>query len=210
MTKEELWEAIGHVDDDLAEDAGKEPVKAPRKAGFPAFISNPKHLKVLIASVAVLVLVIAGWLLFGGRKAPQVPDFDNSVQAVELPKEQGVTIEYTPVTKDPFYTASFAQLIIVYKGHVYIEASRVFLGNDLMGEHLGYITQSINEWTMKENYVEQGGIVSGDFFAVKGYSPDIMVAMPVPTGEVVFLGAMIIRSIRVPTFWMAFCISPAR
>ncbi len=187
MTKEELWKAIESVDDDLVEAADDRKGSSAEKTGSSGPASKRHLFKPLLAAAACVVLIAAGWLVLGGRRPAPVPDFDNPIQRTEPQMEQGVVLDHTPVTKNAFYTADFARLLLVYKEHVYVEASRMFRGNELMGERLGYISESIDEWTMRDDFVEQGGIVSGDFFAVKGFSPDLMVAMPVRSGEVVFL-----------------------
>ena len=62
---------------------------------------------------------------------------------------------------------------IQYEFHQEYEGKRA----DFVGDYVGYITGTIDEWTENDGYVEGAGTYTGNVYEVKGVSPDFMLCM---------------------------------
>lgn len=58
---------------------------------------------------------------------------------------------------------------------------------DFVGDYVGHITGTIDEWTEADGYVEGAGTYTGDVYEVKGISPDFMLCMVRDDGVETFI-----------------------
>ena len=72
----------------------------------------------------------------------------------------------------------------IYQGRCYVHYERIYHDVHFIGEYLGTATGFINEWTPADGYVDLAGSISGDFYAVKGISPEFMLCMRSDDGSV--------------------------
>lgn len=72
----------------------------------------------------------------------------------------------------------------IYQSRCYVHYERVYNDVNFIGEHLGTATGLIDEWTPADGYVDFAGSVNGDFYAVKGISPEFMLCMRSDDGSV--------------------------
>lgn len=130
-----------------------------------------------MGSVAACLILVIGFLIW--KKQPDLPKTDNTISVTD----NGVTI---PKLKISISENSSANMIafFIYQGRVYVQDEWLSNAHNLIGEHLGTATGSINEWTKKEDYVELSGSVYGDFYSVQGYDPSFMLCMSHDDGTV--------------------------
>lgn len=165
MRKEDLFEALGELDDDIVKGAKASATKQP----------NWKTWGIM---AACLCLAIAGGVIW----RQSVPA--RSEGAGITVSEDGVTIPPTNVSLAADESACMVAFFI-YQGRCYVQYERIYDDADIIGEYLGTAAGLIDEWTPKEGYVDLAGSVSGDFYEVKGYDPAFMLCMREPTGAVI-------------------------
>ncbi|MGM9522167.1 MAG: hypothetical protein ACI3VB_06795 [Oscillospiraceae bacterium] len=165
MTREDLYESIGALSDDIID--GSERQKPPDK----------RKLVRLCAAAACLCLVITCAAIFKGRQ--EQPRKDSGITVTE----EGVTIPQMKVklSGDP---AADMIAFFIYQGRSYVQYEVLKLGDVTIGEHLGTARGTIDEWTEKDGYVELAGSISGPFYVVEGVDPEFMLCMVYDNGDV--------------------------
>ena len=163
MRKEEFFEVLGELDDELVKET-----PAKRKVRW----------KIWGAAAACLCLVLAGGLIW--RQA--VPSYEESPQITV--SEDGVTIPQMRVSLPTAGANTDMIAFFIYQGRCYRQYEWIYDDADIVGEYLGTATGVIDEWTPEEDYKEFSGSVAGGFYAVKGYDPAFMLCMKYPDGEI--------------------------
>ena len=130
-----------------------------------------------MGSVAACLILVIGFLIW--KKQPDLPKTDNTISVTD----NGVTIPKLKISISENSSASMISFFI-YQGRVYVHDEWLSNAHNLIGEHLGTATGSINEWTKKKDYVELSGSVYGDFYSVQGYDPSFMLCMSHDDGTV--------------------------
>ena len=130
-----------------------------------------------MGSVAACLILVIGFLIW--KKQPDLPKTDNTISVTD----NGVTIPKLNISISENSSANMIAFFI-YQGRVYVQDEWLSNAHNLIGEHLGTATGSINEWTKKEDYVELSGSVYGDFYSVQGYDPSFMLCMSHDDGTV--------------------------
>ena len=99
--------------------------------------------------------------------------------------EDGVTIPRTniPLSASADEAADMIGFFI-YQGRCYVQYEWIYNDVNFIGEYLGTATGFIDEWTPADGYVDFAGSVKGDFYAVKGISPEFMLCMRSDDGSV--------------------------
>lgn len=158
MKKELVSNAITNIQDEYITEAANYKSKKIQKMCFS------------IGSVAACLILVIGFLIWKSQSG--LPKTDSTITVTD----KGVTI---PKLKISISENSSADMIafFIYQGRVYVQDEWISNANNLIGEHLGTATGSINEWTEKEDYVELSGSVYGDFYSVQGYDPSFMLCM---------------------------------
>lgn len=156
MNSEDLYRAIGKVDDTILEQSEA----AAKKGGWVKWA----------AMAACLCLVIAGFALW--KQLRPVSSGETGITV----SENGVTIPPAGVSLSANEAACMMGFFI-YRGRCYSQYERIDGGGDLVGEYLGTATGLIDEWTPRDGYVELAGSVGGDFYSVKGYDPAFLLCM---------------------------------
>ena len=174
MKCSELYQSFGAVDDDIlvrSETAAYGPKK-------PVFTVLAAAAGVILAAGAVF----AGIRLFGpDRASAQKP----AVSSGAARTEDGVSLPAMEVSLDKDGNGETDMIgFFIYQGRVYSQYDWVSGDADIIGEHLGTAAGLIDEWTPKDGYVELAGSVQGDFYAVKGYDPSVMLCMRQAAGEI--------------------------
>lgn len=132
------------------------------------------------ALAACLCLVVGGALLWNGRTKPPV---DNG-GAVTV-SEGGVAIPPREIVAPDGTIETMMVAFFIYQGRCYEFYDFTGLSENLVGEYLGTVTGTIDEWSGQDEYVELSGSVQGDFYSVNGYDPAFMLCMK--RGEVIEL-----------------------
>lgn len=124
------------------------------------------------ALAACLCLVVGGALLWNGlRNRPAVENGPAAIpgEGILIPsRELDVPTEGEAMSMIAFF---------IYQGHWYDYYELVDMDESLVGEYLGTVTGTIDEWTDRDDYVELSGSVQGDFYSVNGYDPAFMLCM---------------------------------
>lgn len=116
------------------------------------------------------------WLLFlvlllsSCSKAPQIP-------------ENGVTIPLTTVDFSEIESADMANLF-VYGGRVYVLFDSMDYDGRIIGDYLGTVRSTIDEWTPREDYQELNGNIGGDIYTIPGYDPKFILCQSYPDDEI--------------------------
>lgn len=132
-----------------------------------------------IGSVAACLLLVIGVILWKKQADMPTPNINNEIAV----NENGVTI---PKFQISISQSSEADMIgfFIYQGRIYVQDEWLSNTDNLVGEYLGTASNTINEWTSQNDYVELSGSVSGDFYAVKGYEPSFMLCMKHEDGTI--------------------------
>lgn len=130
-----------------------------------------------MGSVAACLILVIGFLIW--KKQPDLPKTDNTISVTD----NGVTIPKLKISISENSSACMISFFI-YQGRVYVHDEWISNAHNLIGEHLGTATGSINEWTKKGDYVELSGSVYGDFYSVQGYDPSFMLCMSHEDGAI--------------------------
>lgn len=159
--REQLFNSITDVDVRFIEEAQAE---VRRKKSHPAVK--------WVGLAACLCLVAGGALLWSEFYQPSGANGGPAIVTGE-----GVTIP--PHVLDVQSDTSEADMIafFIYQGRWYEHYELVDMDENMVGEYLGTVTGSIDEWSAKDEYVELSGSVQGDFYAVNGYDPNFMLCM---------------------------------
>jgi len=159
MNREELYRAVGEVDEELLQ----------RSEGEKRRLSTTRWIKWgAVAACLCLVAVLAAVLTKPGTDKP----FD----APPVTSTDGVYIPRPEVTLSA--GANYDMIgFFIYQGRVYTQYEWLYDDMGIVGEYLGTATGLIDEWTPEEGYVELAGSISGDFYSVKGYDPSFMLCM---------------------------------
>ncbi len=186
MTKETILLAIGDIPDELIEDAAL--------PAAPARRSHWTRWTALAACLAVVVVGIFAARYFTGSRldsadAPGISGAASGEQQVggEAQQAGGVTIPRTEFTLGLDDGAAVDMIaFFIYGGRSYVHYENIDgqYADTVIGEHLGYATGLINEWTPRDGYVELAGSVEGDFYAIRGFDPGFMLCMRWATGDV--------------------------
>lgn len=166
MREKQLLHALGEVNEQYIEEA------AP---GRPA--KKQRSWVKWVAVVACLCLGIFGAGLLA--KHYLVPP--NPQGGITVSKD-GVTIP--PVEWKPSEGVADMMGLFVYQGRVYREYEWLDEDVDFVGEYLGTVNGTIDEWTKQDDYVEWAGTVSGDVYTVEGMNPNFMLCMKWEDGSV--------------------------
>lgn len=109
--------------------------------------------------------------IIDGQVVDHVDDSGIIIPAVEIQDSSNVQIAASMIG------------LVVYQGKIYTQ-SNLYEGEKakeleaLVGEHLGYATGSINEWSTQEEYaVEFASTVIGDIYSVNGYDATFRLCM---------------------------------
>lgn len=124
------------------------------------------------ALAACLCLVVGGALMWNARTKPPV---DNG-GAVTV-SEGGVAIPPREIVVPDGTSETMMVAFFIYQGRCYEFYDFTDLSENLVGEYLGTVTGTIDEWSGRNEYVELSGSVQGDFYAVNGYDPAFMLCM---------------------------------
>ena len=128
---------------------------------------------------ACLCLAIIGTIIW--RQFTPIRDEDTGITV----SENGVTIPQMKVSLSNNEAADMIGFFI-YQDRCYVHYERIYDGVNIVGEYLGTATGSIDEWTPADGYVDFAGSISGDFYAVNGFSPEFMLCMrPFNDGSIV-------------------------
>ena len=96
--------------------------------------------------------------------------------------KKGVTIPKMEVnlkSNDALAADMLGFFILNGRSYIQYELQQVYKGQgvDFVGDYVGYITGSIDEWTEDDGYVEGAGTYTGNVYEVKGVSPEFMLCM---------------------------------
>lgn len=105
----------------------------------------------------------------------------NREETKEVSKN-GVTIPQMEVNfkiEDDLAADMLGFFILNGRSYIQYELQQVYKGQgvDFVGDYVGYITSTIDEWTEDHGYVEGAGTYTGKVYEVKGVSPDFMLCM---------------------------------
>lgn len=143
--------------------------------------ANPGKKKIVWvkwgAMAACLCLIIVGTMIW----QQSAPTRNEGPELIVY--EDGVTIPRMNVSLSANAEADMIGFFI-YQGRCYVHYERIYNDVNFIGEHLGTATGLIDEWTPADGYVEFAGSVNGDFYAVKGISPEFMLCMRLDDGSV--------------------------
>ena len=129
------------------------------------------------AIAACLCFVIMGIIIW--RQSTPIRDEDTGITV----SENGVTIPQMDVSLSANEAADMIGFFI-YQGRCYVQYERIYDDVNIIGEHLGTATGSIDEWTPADGYVDFAGTVNGDFYAINGISPEFMLCMRFDDGSI--------------------------
>ena len=129
------------------------------------------------AIAACLCFVIMGIIIW--RQSTPIRDEDTGITV----SENGVTIPQMDVSLSANEAADMIGFFI-YQGRCYVQYERIYDDVNIIGEHLGTATGSIDEWTPADGYVDFAGTVNGDFYAINGISPEFMLCMRYDDGSI--------------------------
>ena len=183
MKDYELLDAMGDINEKFIKEAS-------------ASKNTKKTWKKWAAAAACLCIIAAGaygaHVLTGAppKDTDQLtPPDDNAVAdtdpaAISDPAESGgVFIPGIVLPKSSHGTANSMKALVVYHGGIYTDAESYF-GEDaekidaLVGEHLGFATGSIDEWSDPDEYEKEfAGTVAGDIYSVSGYDTEFRVCL---------------------------------
>lgn len=190
MNSQDLFKAIGKVDEDILE-----------KSEIAANVRKVKNRWLQLGAVAAcLCLVVVGAIIWkqirpfytaragiASSETGQTDEWttkdDADSMGEDLETANGVTIPRMEVSLSANETADMIGFFI-YQDRCYVQYDWFYDAVDFIGEHLGTATGRIDEWTPKEGYVEFAGSVRGNFYAVKGYDPAFILCMKQSTGVV--------------------------
>lgn len=163
MNREDLYRAVGEIDDGILERSESAANGRGEKSGWLKWG----------AAAACLCLVILGAAM---RERPMTHTDEGTGITVS---EEGVTIPPIRVTlsKDGSQTASLAARSFIYQGRCYMEYKRHWDAGDIIGGYLGTVTGMIDEWTPEDGYVDFAGSAEGDIYSVKGYDTSFMLCI---------------------------------
>ena len=111
------------------------------------------------------------------RDLADIPDFSNEESAKEdlLGAISTESLEYT----DDIEADMLGFFIL--NGYSYIQYEFQWdykeRSADFVGDYVGYITGSIDEWTQMEDYADGMGTYTGNVYEIKGVSPEFMLCM---------------------------------
>lgn len=166
MKKEELFEAMGEIDEKYIEAAEEEiPKKTVRTVHWTRW-----------AAAAACAVVVLGTILMvakltdGTNKRPNSPDNPAVITA------NGVTIPKLTLPEGGTEAADMIGLI-VYRGSIYTQAGW-FRGDEasalesLIGTYIGEARGNLDEWSTQADYAtELAATASGPVYTVNGYDP---------------------------------------
>ena len=162
--REKLYDSLTNVREDFVEEAQAAP-------------SAKRHAWVRwCALAACLCLLVVGTVVWKpwspGDNKPASPPASaaKTAKGITIPKAE-VTLSQTDGVEADMLA------FFIYQGRCYLQYDRLDHGSDLVGEKVGTATGLIDEWTPQEGYVELAGSVSGDFYTVRGFSPEFMLCM---------------------------------
>ncbi|MGI6316886.1 MAG: hypothetical protein ACOX17_09525 [Christensenellales bacterium] len=167
MKKEHISGALNILNDDIIEETNR--VRANAK--------SKRRLVRPIAAAACICLIVVG--VFVWRNLPSQPDSSHGITM----SDKGVTI---PTMEVSLSAASSADMLafFIYHGNCYVHYDWIYDDVDIIGKRLGTATGLIDEWTLRDGYVECAGSVKGDFYEVKGYDPSFMLCMKHTDGSI--------------------------
>lgn len=166
MNKEELYSAIGTVDEELLQ-RSEQQVKKSAKSKWIKWCT----IAACLCFAAVLAVVLMN------------PATNEPIEVLPTIDGDGVTIPQMNVTLSDDVAADMIGFFI-YQGRVYVQYEWIYDETNIVGEYLGTATGLIDEWTEEDGYVELAGSVGGDFYSVNGYDPSFMLCMKDATGQV--------------------------
>lgn len=164
MKQDRLSRCLGGIDPQYVEEAER-----PRKSSRSVWLKWGAAAACLCIVAAVTSKL---WLppLRCGLSLSNEPSYAVNIPAVELPTaSDGVMMDMVA--------------LVVYQGHVYTHSGSYF-GEDsskvagLVGEHLGYATGGINEWSTQDEYAKEfASNIQGDIYTVNGYDIDFRLCL---------------------------------
>jgi len=165
---ERLLEALGQIDDKFIESTAE--IRRNKN------IIIIKRLSVAVCAVllsAAIIFTIKGYLIKNESKGS-----GNTI----ISNESGLTIPKKELNLSNNAAADMLGFFI-YQGRMYLQYEFLDSLEGIKGEYLGTSNGLIDEWTRSDGYVEGAGSVSGDFYSVKGMSPEFMLCMILDTGS---------------------------
>ena len=199
MKKELLHDALNLLDDDMIE--AVEALRGKKKGKI-----NRQKWGSLAACFCVVVVAIAAVNhagIFSGKGTGMEQSAEGAlttgneaassqaVAAIEAVTEreetgaEGIVIPKMEVDLNQSDGATMDMLaLFFYQGRCYVEYERIENGIEFVGEKLGTIKGTFDEWNIKDGYVELAGSISGDFYAVDGYDQSFMLCMKNYDGSV--------------------------
>lgn len=171
MSKDKVIDSMGRIDDDIIQEVEVLRRRKRRAKG--------KALWTRLGAVAACICLIVGSMAIW--RMLTVPTEENASEL--LASEEGVTIPPMGVSLSSNAEADMIGFFI-YEGRCYVQYERIYEDTDIVEEYLGTATGLIDEWTLKEGYVDFAGSVRGDFYSVKGYDPSFMLCMKDARGVV--------------------------
>jgi len=176
MRQEMLHDALDLIDDDLIEAVGK--LRAQKK--------NRRRF-IRYASIAACACIAVGGIMLWRMDHWIVPEGVDGSDGIGNDQEKysagGVLIPEAGVSTDGSSISDMLAFFI-YDGRVYVEYEVVAKKNDLVGDYLGDVEGTIEEWTAEDGYVDYAGSTSGAFYTVKGYDPKFMLCKISDDGSV--------------------------
>ncbi|MDO5558973.1 MAG: hypothetical protein Q4F95_05185 [Oscillospiraceae bacterium] len=183
MKKEDLFECIGGIDDDLITRSESKRVISVKK---------------LCAAAACFAVLVSGCVFAGkflsGSSGSVVMNPDSSVSGIlessqisenpdKVSSEGSVTVPEIKLPENDG-TASMDMIgLIVYKGKVYTQ-TQYYRGEDaerinsLVGDYLGHAKGGIDEWSDQDDYAEElASTNQGNVYSVRGYETDFRICI---------------------------------
>lgn len=178
MKNSKIIEAMQYIDEDLIEETVLDTKH-----------DNRKWIPWATSIAACICLGIIGFIMHPWNQEEPEAEQEYTVSEGEwgqpeyevIESEEGVTIPpMEAVLSAEEMEAACMVGFFIYDGRCYVHYDTLYEDVDLVDEHLGTITGSIDAWTPQDGYVDGAGSVHGEIYSVKGYDPSFMLCMKEP------------------------------
>lgn len=140
---------------------GQYPGKGNRKRWTPAAL-----IGLLVCCMIFLGIMpgIVGWNRHGQTEDPSQTSI-------------GVTIPPREIRPSKGGELADMMALFIYEGRCYVQHFHGTPGDEFVGEYVGSVDGSIDEWSSKEDWVDLAGTIRGDVYTVKGMDPEFMLCI---------------------------------
>ena len=160
MESRQILDALGQVDEKYICEAEASDGQCPKKIGRSGW-----------TAAATIGLLACGILFLGimiGNDGWKQPG------QTEIPSQTNIGVTIPPREIKPSAGGELADMmaLFIYEGRCYVQHSYGTAGDAFVGEYVGSVDGSIDEWSSKEDWVDMAGTIRGDVYTVKGMDPE--------------------------------------